>query len=71
MCKHLGNHSKVDDLKRNSMQTYDIDILLIFDMPILEATNLSTNFVGILKVFKFDYGPMHIPMVILRCEWIK
>jgi hypothetical protein len=63
---------KVEDLKNNSMQTYDNDIASIFDMSTIDARNLLMNFVGVLKdIFKFDYGPMHTPMVIFRCEWIK
>ncbi len=72
MCKHLGNHLKVEDLKNNSMQTYDNDIALIFDMLNIDAKDFSMNFVGVLNnIFKFDYGPMHTPMIIFRCEWMK
>ncbi len=72
VCKHLGNHFKVEDLKNNSVQTYDNDIALVFDMSTVDARDLSMNFVGVLKnIFKFDYGPMHIPMVIFRYEWMK
>jgi hypothetical protein len=54
------------------MQTYDNDIALVFDMPIVDVRDLSMNFVGVLKdIFKFDYCPMHTPKVIFRCEWIK
>jgi hypothetical protein len=71
-CKHLGNHFKVEDLKNNSMQTYDNNIVLVFDMLIVDVMDLSMNFVGVLKdIFKFDYGPMHIQMVIFTCEWMK
>jgi hypothetical protein len=61
----------VEELKSNSMQTYDNDIVFVFDMSIVDARDFSMNFVGVLKdIFKFDYGPMHT-MVIFRCEWIK
>lgn len=54
------------------MQTYDNDIALVFDMSIVDVRDLSMNFVGVLKdIFKFDYCPIHTPMVIFRCEWIK
>jgi hypothetical protein len=72
VCKHLGNHFKVEDLKNNSMQTYDNDIALVFDMLTIDVKDFSMNFVGVLNnIFKFDYGPMHTPMIIFRCEWMK
>jgi hypothetical protein len=62
----------VEDLKNNSMQTYYNNVVLVFDMQPVDARDLSMNFVGVLKdIFKFDYGPMHIPMVIFTCEWMK
>jgi hypothetical protein len=49
VCKQLGNHFKVEDLKNNSMQTYDNDIALVFDMPTIDVRDFSMNFVGVLK----------------------
>jgi hypothetical protein len=47
--KVYENRIKVEDLKGNSMQTFDSGIALVFDMPTLDARGLSLNFVEVLK----------------------
>jgi hypothetical protein len=70
--KAYMNHFRVEDLKNNSIQTFDSGITSIFDMPTLDAIDLSLNFVGVLKdILKLDYGRLHTPIVIFRCKWIK
>jgi hypothetical protein len=71
--KAYGNHLiRVQDLKNNSMQTFDSGIASIFDMPTLDAKDLSFNFIGVLKdMLKLDYDHLHAHVVIFRCEWIK
>jgi hypothetical protein len=39
--KAYGNHFRVEDLKNNSMQTFDNGIVSIFDMPTFDARDLS------------------------------
>jgi hypothetical protein len=35
-------------------------------------TKVSMNYVGVLKdILKLDYGPLHILVIILQCEWMK
>ncbi len=43
--KAYGNHFRVEDSKSNSMQTFNSGIAWVFDMPILDARNLSLIFV--------------------------
>ncbi len=70
--KAYENLFKVENLKSNSMQTFDSGIASIFDMSTLDATNLSLNFVEVLKdIFKLDYGHLHTPILVFKCEWIK
>ncbi len=54
------------------LQTYDNGIALVFEMPTLDVTNVFVNHIGLLKdIQKLIYGPMHTPIVIFRCEWMK
>jgi len=39
---------------------------------IVDARDVVVNYVDMLKdIFKLDYGPMHAPVVLVRCEWLK
>ncbi len=63
--KAYENHFKVEDLKSNSMQTFDNGNTSIFDMSTFDVKDLSLNFVEVLKdIFKLDYGHLHTPIVI-------
>lgn len=70
--KAYENHFKVEDLKSNSMQTFENGIASIFDMLTLDVRDLSLNFVKVLKnILKLDYGPLPTLIIIFRFEWIK
>jgi hypothetical protein len=59
----------VEDSKSNQLLTYDNGVASVFDVPTLDAVSVSMNFVGVLKdILKLDYGPVHTPIIILRCE---
>jgi hypothetical protein len=54
------------------LQTYDNGIASMLDMPIVDNTNVLVNYIGVTKnILKFDYGPMHTPIIIFKCEWMK
>jgi len=54
------------------LQTYDKGITLVFEMPTLDATNVSVNHIGVLKdILKLDYGLVHTPIIIFSCEWMR
>jgi hypothetical protein len=47
-------------------------VAFVFDVPTLDATSVSMNLLGVLKdILKLDYGLMHTPFIISRCEWVK
>jgi hypothetical protein len=34
--------------------------------------DVSVNYVGVLKdILKLDYGPIHIPIIVFQCQWMK
>jgi hypothetical protein len=62
----------VEDAAFVQFQTYDSGIASVFEVPTTNADEVSVNYVGVLKdILKLDYGPLHTPMIILRCEWMK
>jgi hypothetical protein len=70
--KAYGNHFRMEDSKGNQLQTYDSGVASVFDVPTLDAANVSMNFVGVLKdILKLDYGLMHTHVIIFMCEWVK
>ncbi len=70
--KAYGNHFKVEDSRSCSLQKIDNGVAFVFDMPTVDVHEVFVNYVGILKdIFKLDYGLVHNPMIIFRCEWIK
>jgi hypothetical protein len=70
--KAFGNHFRVEDTASTTMQTYDSGVASVFQVPIIDARDLSMNYVGVLKdILKLDYGPVWTPIVLFRCEWIK
>ena len=70
--KAFGNHFRVDDEASARMQMYDCNIALVFQVPIVEARDVSVNFVGVVKdILKLDNGPLSSPIVILKYQWIK
>jgi hypothetical protein len=70
--KAFGTHFQVDDLTTACLQTYDAGMASIFHIPIEDARELLINYVGILKVIlKLDYGLLHTPVILMKCEWMK
>jgi hypothetical protein len=54
------------------MLAYDSGVASVFEVPTRDATDVSVNYVGIVKdIFKFDYGPLSRPIVLLICKWAK
>jgi hypothetical protein len=54
------------------MQTYDSEIASVFEVPTIHATDVSVNYVRVVKdIFKLDYGPISRPIVLLRYQWAK
>jgi hypothetical protein len=44
----------------------------VFDVPTLDVTSVSMNFVEVLKdILKLDYGLVHTLVIIFKCEWVK
>jgi hypothetical protein len=44
----------------------------IFQVPADNAQDVSVNYVSIVKdILKLDNGPMHTPVNLLHCEWIR
>ncbi len=44
----------------------------MFDVRIDDATNVSMNYVGVLKdILKLNYGSIHTLTIIFKCEWVK
>jgi hypothetical protein len=70
--KAFGNHFRAEDLATTQMQTYDSGVASVFQVPGADATEVSVNYVGVLKdILKLDYGPVRAPVVLLRCQWLK
>jgi hypothetical protein len=70
--KAFGNHFRVEDEASARTQTYDIGVASIFEVPTIHATNVSINYVGVVKdILKLDYGPLSRPIVLLQCKWAK
>jgi hypothetical protein len=41
-------------------------------VPTSDSSGVPLNYVGVLKdILKLDYGPLHAPVILLRCEWFK
>ena len=57
--KAFGNHFWVEDEASNRMQTYDSWIASVFEVPTVHATDVSMNYIGVVKdIFKLDYRPI-------------
>jgi hypothetical protein len=55
--KAFGNHFRVEDNSSTRMQTYDSGVASNFQVPLADATDVSVNYVGVLKdILKLDYG---------------
>jgi hypothetical protein len=70
--KAFGNHFQAEDLATTRMQTYDSGVAFVFQVRVADATEVSVNYVGVLKdILKLDYSPVHAPVVFLRYQWLK
>lgn len=70
--KAYGNHFRVEDSRSQQLQTYDSGVASVSDMPTLDVASVFVKFVGVLKdILKLDYGLVHTPVHIFRCEWMK
>jgi hypothetical protein len=68
----FGNHFRVEDAASVELETFDSRIAFVFEVPTANADEVSMNYVGVLKyILKLDYGPVHIPVIILHYEWMK
>ena len=68
----FGNHYRVDDGDCERFQTYNSGVASVFEVPVEDAMDVSVNYVGVLKdILKLDYGPLHTPIILFRCQWMK
>ena len=62
----------MDDGDTARFQTYNCGVASVFQVPSVDARDVSMHYVGVLKdILKLDYGPTHSPIVLFRCEWVK
>ena len=70
--KAFRNHFKVDNAASIELQMFDSETTSMFEVPTANTDEVSVNYVGVLKdILKLDYGLVHTPLIILRCEWMK
>jgi hypothetical protein len=70
--KAFGNHFRVEDETSSRLQTYNFSVASMFHVPIEDARDVAVIYVGIVKdILKLDYGPVHTPVILLRCEWVR
>jgi hypothetical protein len=70
--KAFGNHFRVEDDASVHMLTYDSRVASVFQVSTEDATDVSVNYVGVVKdILKLDYGPILRPIVLMRCQWAK
>jgi len=70
--KAFGNHYQVEEESSVHMITYDNGVVFVFNVPITNARDVAMNYMGMLKdILKLDYRPMHAPVVLLQCKWLK
>jgi hypothetical protein len=70
--KAFGNHFRIEDDSSTRMQTYDSGVVFVFKVPSADATDVSVNYVGVLKdILKLDYGLVRTPIILFQCEWMK
>jgi hypothetical protein len=70
--KAFGNHFRVEDDASIRMLTYDSRVASVFKVPTEDATDVSINYVGVVKdILKLDYKPMSRPIILMRYQWAK
>jgi hypothetical protein len=55
--KAYGNHFRVDDPENKFLQTYDSGIASMFEQQIVDAREMSIQYVGILKDIEIRLWP--------------
>jgi hypothetical protein len=59
---------RVEDEASSRMLTYDNGIASVFQVPLVDAREVSVNYVGVVKdILKLDYGSLSSPVILLRC----
>ena len=70
--KAFANHFCVEDSTTAHMQTYDSGVASILQEPTSNSIDVPVNYVRVFKdILKLDYGPVHTPIILLRCKWFK
>jgi hypothetical protein len=70
--KAFGNQFRAENSATVQMQTYDGGVASVFQVTGTDTTEVSLNYVGAVKdILKLDYGPLHTPVILLRCSWLK
>ena len=70
--KCFGSNFRVDDEEGDRFQTYNSGVASVFEVPSTDARDVLVNYVGVLKdILKLDYGPLHTPIILFRCQWVK
>jgi hypothetical protein len=70
--KAFGNHFCVEDETSSRLQTYNSSVASVFHVPTEDARDVAVNYVGVVKdILKLDYGLVHTPVILLRCEWVR
>jgi hypothetical protein len=70
--KAYGNHFHVLDHTTHLFQKFDNGFVSVFQEPDVDARTIHMNYVGVLKdIVQLDYGHVHTPIILFRCEWIK
>ena len=70
--KCFGSNFRVDDEGGDRFQMYNSGVAFVFEVPSTDARDVSVNYVGVLKdILKLDYGPLHTPIILFRCQWVK
>jgi hypothetical protein len=63
--KAFRNHLRAENSATAQMQTYDSSVASVFQVPGADTTEVSLNYVGVVKdILKLDYES-------LRCSWLK
>ena len=70
--KAFGHHFRVEDSTSCRMQTYDSGVASVFQVPMLDARDVSVNYVRVLRdILKLDYRQLRIPIILFQCKWMK
>ena len=66
------NHFWVDDESTEQLVRYNNGVAFMFEMPSKGATDLSMNYVRVLKdTLLPKYGALPTSIILMHCEWMK